>query len=217
MVLLLPVYEPGSHLRSLVASFDCPVVVVDDGSTTPVEGLPGTVLRHPRNLGKGVALRTGLRHIAAAHPGEDVICADADGQHQVSDIVRVADEVRTTGHTVLGVRRARRMPPRSRIGNTVTRLLFRAATGRAVHDTQTGLRGYPGDLVPWLLTVPGDRFEYEMNVLLAAARAGHPFAEVEIATTYLNDNASSHFGAIGDAARIYRSLVLFSVTGGERE
>ncbi|MEV4348309.1 glycosyltransferase family 2 protein [Actinoplanes sp. NPDC049596] len=209
MVLLLPVYQPSSHLSALVAEIDCPVVVVDDGSTPAVEGLPCTVLRHPRNSGKGVALRTGFRHIMAAYPGEDVVCADADGQHSVADIRRISEAVRDTGHTVLGVRRVRRMPLRSRVGNALTRLLFRATTGRSVRDTQTGLRGYPGDLLPWLLTIPGDRFEYEMNVLLAAAREGHPYSQVEIATTYLDDNASSHFGAVGDAVRIYRSLLKF--------
>ncbi|XVU23960.1 glycosyltransferase family 2 protein [Actinoplanes sp. CA-054009] len=209
MVLLLPVYQPSSHLSELVDRVDGPVVVVDDGSSPPVRGLPCTVVRHPRNRGKGAALRTGFRHIASAFPGSSVVCADADGQHDVSDISKVAALVDRTGHTVLGVRRVRRMPWRSQVGNAVTRLLFRATTGRSVRDTQTGLRGYPGAMIPWLLTVPGDRFEYEMNVLVEAARAGHPYTQVEIATTYLNDNASSHFGPVGDALRVYRSLLRF--------
>ncbi|GAA0456234.1 hypothetical protein Ade02nite_05090 [Paractinoplanes deccanensis] len=209
MVLLLPVYQPSSHLPLLVSRVDCPVVVVDDGSTPPVGGLPCTVLRHAQNLGKGAALRTGLRHIAGTYPGEDVVCADADGQHDVADIMAVADRVRETGHTVLGVRRVRHMPWRSQVGNALTRLLFRATTGRSVRDTQTGLRGYPAELIPWLLTIPGDRFEYEMNALMAAAREGHPYTQVEIATTYLDGNASSHFGAVGDALRVYRSLLRF--------
>jgi hypothetical protein len=58
--------------------------------------------------------------------------------------------------------------------------------------------------------VPGERFEYEMNLLLYAARAGHPTEEVVIATTYLEDNASSHFSALTDSVRIYRPLVRFA-------
>lgn len=220
MVVLLPVYQPGPHLPELMtdlrrAAPGCQFVIVDDGSGQAAAGvlrqaadLGGTVLRHPANRGKGVALKTGFRYAAEHRPGLDVVCADADGQHSVADIVRVADHVHRTGHTVLGVRRfAGDVPLRSRIGNAVTQALFRVATGRGVRDTQTGLRAYPAALLGWLGTVAGERFEYEMNVLLAAARAGHPIDQVVITTTYLDDNSSSHFSALSDSARIYWPLL----------
>jgi glycosyltransferase involved in cell wall biosynthesis len=216
MVVLVPVYQPGDGLSRLVADVraadpSCAVVLVDDGSTKPVE-MPGcTVLRHPVNRGKGAALRTGFAHIASTYPGEPVVCADGDGQHSAADILRVASRVAEGDHLVLGVRRVRRMPPRSRLGNAITRELFRAATGRWVRDTQTGLRGYPGSMLGWLVGVPGERFEYEMNVLLAAVRGGHPIEQVEIATTYLDGNASSHFGSMSDAVRVYRALLRFVI------
>jgi glycosyltransferase involved in cell wall biosynthesis len=225
MVVLLPVYQPGDHLPTLMtdlraAAPHCHVVIVDDGSgpaaaevLRQAENLGGTVLRHPRNQGKGLALKTGFRYAAEHRPGLDVICADADGQHSVTDIVRVADHVHTSGHTTLGVRRfAENVPLRSKVGNTVTQVLFRAATGQGVQDTQTGLRAYPGSLLGWLRTVPGERFEYEMKVLLEAARAGHPIDQVVITTTYLNENASSHFSALSDSARIYWPLLRYALT-----
>lgn len=224
-IVLLPVYQPGGHLPTLLSDLreaapGCRAVIVDDGSgpaagavLQQAENLGGTVLRHPANRGKGIALKTGFRYAAERHPGLDVICADADGQHSVADILRVAERVRATGHTVLGVRRlAEDVPLRSRVGNTVTEALFRAATGRRVHDTQTGLRAYPGNQLGWLLTVPGERFEYEMNILLGAARAGQRIEQVEITTTYLNDNASSHFSALSDSARIYWPLLRQAAT-----
>jgi glycosyltransferase involved in cell wall biosynthesis len=225
MVVLLPVYQPGEGLGTLVrelteAAPGAHVVVVDDGSSEacrPVldaaAALGCTVLRHEVNHGKGAALKTGFRHIAESHPGLDVVCADADGQHSVADILRVVDHVRLTGRTALGVRRFDGdVPLRSRLGNTTTRLLFRAATGHPVTDTQTGLRAYPGTLLGWLATIPGDRFEYELNALLQATRAGHPIDEVDIATTYVADNASSHFGSVTDSARVYWTLLRFAVT-----
>ncbi|GAB2621125.1 hypothetical protein Aab01nite_35760 [Paractinoplanes abujensis] len=211
MVLLLPVYQPSpDRLRALVAAFEH-VVVVDDGSSEPVTVPGAVVLRHPVNRGKGAALKTGFAYVARTHPGQPVICADADGQHSVEDIRRVQAEVEATGRLVLGVRRVRRMPPRSRVGNAVTRTLFRAATGQWVRDTQTGLRGMPGSMLDRLLAVPGERFEYEMNVLLWAARDGQRIEQVPIDTTYLDGNASSHFGSVRDAARVYRSLLRFVV------
>ena len=167
------------------------------------------MLRHETNRGKGAALRTGFRHTAVAHPGLDVITADADGQHHAADIARVADRA-GRGRIVLGVRRFDRMPARSRFGNEVTKALFRAATGRAVSDTQTGLRAYPADLLDKLGTIPGDRFDYEMNVLLDAAAAGRPIEEVEVPATYLDDNAASHFDGLADSVRVYRPLLRYA-------
>jgi glycosyltransferase involved in cell wall biosynthesis len=217
MILLLPVYQPDSRLLDLVGEVRArQVVVVDDGSDDTtlfdrVADLGCTVLRHDVNRGKGAALKTGFRHVLETCPGEDVICADADGQHHAADIDAVAGRVRASGRMTLGVRRMfREMPLRSRFGNTVTEVLFRAATGRAVRDTQSGLRGYPGDLLHDLVTVPGQRFDYEMNVLLHAAQVGWPIEEVEIPTRYLDRNASSHFAPITDAVRIYRPLLRFA-------
>ena len=223
MIVLLPAYRPGPHLLTLVADLRAaapgtPVVVVDDGSgpasaqvlaDAAAQGCD--IVRHPVNRGKGVALKTGFRHAAEVYPGQDVVSADADGQHGVDDILRVGAEAHRTGRLVLGVRRFDGdVPWRSRFGNTVTRLLFHAATGRGVADTQTGLRAHPADLLGWLQTVPGERFEYEMNVLLHAARDGHPIEQTVIATTYHGDNETSNFSALGDSARVYRPLLRFA-------
>jgi glycosyltransferase involved in cell wall biosynthesis len=220
MIVLLPVFQPVARLATLIAELraaapDTEVVVVDDGSgpawAPPLDearDLGAVVLRHGTNRGKGAALKTGFRYAADALPGRDVVCADADGQHHVADILRIGGLVAETHRTVLGVRRFEGdVPLRSRFGNRVTRMLFHAATGHPVEDTQTGLRGYPHASLPWLLTIPGERFEYEMNLLLAAARENHPIEQVVIPSTYLNDNASSHFGALSDSARIYWPLL----------
>jgi hypothetical protein len=84
--------------------------------------------------------------------------------------------------------------------------VFRAVTGRSVRDTQTGLRGYPPELLPWLLGVPGERFEYELNVLLGAGKAGVSFREIRIATIYENRNKGTHFRTVRDSARVYRCI-----------
>ncbi|MFC0003792.1 glycosyltransferase family 2 protein [Micromonospora siamensis] len=226
MIVLLPVHQPSEKLPALVgelraAAPDLTMVVVDDGSSgpAPAEALRAardlgcTVLRHRRNLGKGVALRTGFRYVIRTWPGQDVVCADGDGQHRTEDILRVARRVRETGRMVLGVRRfTGRVPLRSRVGNEVTRLLFRAVTGCPVRDTQTGLRGHPAAQLDWLLTVPGDRFDYEMAVLLAATRTGEGIEQTPVATRYVANNASSHFSSVVDSARVYRPLLRFAVS-----
>ncbi|MDM4780302.1 MULTISPECIES: glycosyltransferase family 2 protein [unclassified Micromonospora] len=224
MIVLVPVYRPGDRLPPLVGDLraalpGADVLVVDDGSGPAAAGVlraardrGATVLRRRVNRGKGVVLRTGFRYASTRHPGRVVVCVDADGQHGVPDVCRVADRMLTTGAPALGVREFDgEVPARSRFGNAATRVAFRLATGRDVRDTQTGLRAYPAALLGWLTTIPGDRFEYEMTVLLRMVRAGLPVEQVNIVTRYHGDNSGSHFSALADSVRIYRPLAASAV------
>ena len=220
MIVLIPAYQPGPRLAELVSRLDRHrVLVVDDGSGGPYAGAfeaarraGAEVITLDHNRGKGFALKTGFAHIEARYPGEDVVCADSDGQHRAEDIEAVAERVRTSpAAMVLGVRRfTGRVPARSRFGNAATRIAFKVITGLPVTDTQTGLRGYPARTLAWLGRVPGDRFEYELRLLLRAAREHLPVEEVEIATVYLDGNESSHFRPVIDSARIYGPLLAFT-------
>ena len=70
------------------------------------------------------------------------------------------------------------IPLRSRFGNTVTRLVYQLFTKIRVYDTQTGLRAFEGALIPKFLGIVGERYEYEMNVLLECSRCHIPIKEV---------------------------------------
>jgi putative flippase GtrA len=220
VIVLIPAYRPDHRLAELAGRLDRHrVLVVDDGSGPPyaeafaaARRAGAEVITLSGNRGKGFALRAGFAHIRQNCPGEDVVCADSDGQHRVEDIEAVAARLAASDAAmVLGVRRfAGPVPARSRFGNATTRLFFRMITGCAVTDTQTGLRGYPARMLPWLGRVPGDRFEYELRLLLRAARERLPVDEVGIATVYLDGNSSSHFRPVIDSARIYGPLLAFA-------
>ncbi|GAA1747653.1 glycosyltransferase [Nostocoides vanveenii] len=220
MIVLIPSYEPDGRLPQLVADLGgtAPVVVVDDGSG-PAYGpvfaecarRGAVIVTHPENRGKGAALKTGFAYAGTHFPGESVVCADSDGQHSPVDILRVADELADgEADLVLGARLfTGEVPLRSRFGNAVTGRLFAAATRRRLIDTQTGLRAVPARSLAWLCSIPGDRFEYELRVLLRAVADGLTIREVEIATIYLDENASSHFRPARDSVMIYRQLFAF--------
>ncbi|WP_311215239.1 MULTISPECIES: bifunctional glycosyltransferase family 2/GtrA family protein [unclassified Arthrobacter] len=223
MIILIPAYEPDHQLINIVRKLQeadpwLTIVVVDDGSGPDYQNtfddvarLGCHVLSYAVNGGKGHALKSGFSFIAERFPGHDVVCADSDGQHGVADILAVADRVRSvTGAMVLGCRNfSGNVPARSKFGNTVTRGLFRLATGQRISDTQTGLRGYRADMLPWLVTVRGQRYEYELNLLLEAKQAGYGIESVEIATVYLDHNSGSHFRPVADSIRIYAPLLKF--------
>lgn len=224
-VILIPAFEPDERLVDLVRTLGAgaPVLVVDDGSGpafaevfAEVRAAGATVLAHARNRGKGAALRTGFVAASVRWPAASVVTADADGQHTAADIRRVAAALAEADGAaiVLGARSfiGGAVPMRSRVGNVVTRALFRLATGERLTDTQTGLRGYPASALPWLGTLPGDRFEYEFLLLLKARDAGIALIEVPVATVYLDGNASSHFRPVADSARIYAPLLRFAAS-----
>jgi putative flippase GtrA len=228
VILLIPSYEPDQRLVRLLDDLrDCApdvhVVVVDDGSGpayrplfASVQGPGRTVLTYPGNRGKGCALKTGFAYIARRWPGHAVVCADSDGQHSPADILRVAATLRDQAPgrraMVLGWRSfTGPVPARSVVGNRATARLFHLATGLRLRDTQTGLRGYPASMLDWLRSVRGERFEYELNLLLRAAAEGLPVEEVEIATIYLDENASSHFRPVRDSVRVLAPLLRFSL------
>lgn len=224
MIILIPSYEPDGRLIDLVAELtagSARVVVVNDGSGSRFDPIfdkarfcGATVLDYPTNRGKGYALKQGLGYIAEHFPGEDVVSADSDGQHTPAAIEAVAAGLVATPATiVLGARAFDGdVPLRSRFGNSATRVALRLVSGIKLRDTQTGLRGYPAPLLGWLTQIEGDRFEYELNVLLEAERHGIDILEVPIETIYIDGNASSHFRPITDSVRVYLPLAKFAMS-----
>lgn len=223
-VALIPACEPGEHMVPVARALHgagMEVVVVNDGSSAACDAafqqVAGfaTVLSHANNRGKGDALKTGLRYIQTTI-GSDcvVVTVDADGQHAAGDVLHVCDVARQhPGTLTLGTRSFDgRVPLRSKLGNSLTRGVFRVASGVAVHDTQTGLRAFSGALIPRLLAIDGSRYEYETSVLLEFARDGVPLREVPIRTIYLDKNAASHFDPLRDSVRIYGRILRFSTS-----
>ena len=239
-IALIPAYEPDKKIKGLIdelieKGFD--IVVVDDGSGPDFAELfeelsrKATVLTHSENRGKGAALKTGLNYInkymaytesvltpagAVTVSGRDavIVTVDADGQHLPDDVRRVAEiSAQRRDALVLGSRAlSEDIPARSRFGNTVTRQVYSAATGIHIHDTQTGLRAFHRSLIPRLLKIEGDRYEYEINMLMQLASEGVPIIEERIETVYENNNSGSHFRTVRDSFRVYREILKFSAS-----
>ena len=223
-VILIPSLEPDERLpdyiRRLVEAGFGHVVVVDDGSSqdyqsifSEIESLDSRiqVLHHDVNHGKGVALKTGYRWIQENLPGvSGVITADADGQHTVPDCTRLAEELEKGNRALyLGARdfSLDNVPPKSRTGNRFTSLLFLLLYGKWLQDTQTGLRAFRREDLSFMIDVEGDRFEYEMNVLIACARNSLPIISIPIETVYENENKGTHYHPFKDSMRIFRVIV----------
>ena len=222
-VILIPSLEPDNRLpayvRELKENGFGKIVVIDDGSSDDYQPIfqetaqveDTVVLHHECNKGKGVALKTGYRYIMEHFDGiNGVITADADGQHTVTDCIRLAEELAKGEKALyLGSRdfSLENVPPKSRSGNKITSRVFQLLYGQYLPDTQTGLRAFRKEELPFMTEVEGERYEYEMKVLIACSRAGIPMIPVTIETIYENGNEGTHFHPIRDSFRIYKVIL----------
>lgn len=225
-IVIIPALNPDETLREIVESnrkLGNLVILVDDGSDENRRGLfeylgeKCIVLRHRENRGKGEAIKTALRYIKKELWQYDVIgIMNADGQHQTADMERLLVRAYFNQDAlVLGCRKIDdiTVPWKSRMGNRITRQVFRLATGVYVSDTQTGLRAFSTKLLDFMLQVKGSRYEYEMAALTACAKRGIRIVEVPIQTIYHDKkNSCSHFHCVRDSIKIYGQLLKFSAS-----
>ena len=218
-VALIPSLEPDENLIKIVNELlksNYKVVVVDDGSGPNYKEIfdkcKCKVISYEKNMGKGYALKTGLKFIKNNYENAYIVTMDSDGQHTVEDAEKIIKYAKRHKNTlVLGSRkRGENTPLRSFLGNTITCFIFDLVTHTKIYDTQTGLRAFSSNLIDYLLEVEGDRFEYEMNVLLNLSRNNIKVHEITIQTIYIDKNSGSHFNAIKDSYKIYKEILKFS-------
>jgi putative flippase GtrA len=218
--LIIPAYEPDERLITLLDNLReagiCNIVLVDDGSGESYQALFDqaqreygcTLLTHEVNKGKGRALKDAFSYCLDNCPEiMGCVTADSDGQHTTEDIIRCMEALeREPDHLIMGCRSFSRenVPWKSYFGNTLTRNVCGWLSGVSVSDTQTGLRAIPRAFMRELLSVDGERFEFEMNMLVES-KGRYPITEVVIQTVYdSKENHSTHFDPVRDSIRIYR-------------
>lgn len=223
IAVVIPALSPGTefppYISELIGAGFSRIIVVNDGSSLEFDRVFDsvgnsplvTVLSHKRNLGQGASLKTAYKHLID-NPGALIgaVTADADGQHAIEDILNVADSLvdKNLDHltATIGSREltSRKIPWKSRVGNGITSAVVKVLFGKYLMDTQTGLRAFPLSLLPRLVKVSGDRFEYNMNVLLNLMGNGIEIKSVPIRTIYHDTaNSVSHFRPLIDSFRIY--------------
>ena len=223
IIILIPSYEPDNKLINLVHELSkesMDIILIDDGSGVNYKDIFNkcrkytTIISYRLNKGKGYALKTGLKYIKDNYKEPYIVVTmDSDGQHRVNDAKKLIKEINANEKTLILGKRIRNdsTPLRSKIGNSITRFIYRLATGLDIYDTQSGLRVFNNLLVDFLMGIEGNRFEYEMNVLLKCASEEIKIKEVEIETIYIDNNSGSHFNTLKDSYRIYKDIIKNSI------
>jgi glycosyltransferase involved in cell wall biosynthesis len=187
------------------------VLVVDDGSSDATAARAAeagaVVLRRPLTRGKGAALRDGMQWLAArgaAHVTH-VLTMDGDGQHPGSEIpALLAASAAAPRAVIIGARQigSQEVTALRLFGNRFANRWVEIACGVRLPDSQSGFRVYP--LAATLgLGASADRFAFETEVLIRAARAGLAIVSVPVATYYPPAAARvSHYRPWRDTVRI---------------
>lgn len=168
-----------AHTRDLAE-----LLVIDDGSTDGTASAAAeagaTVVRMPRNEGKGAAIRRGI----AQAKGDVFLFMDADGQDDPRDIPILLAALETGADMVVGSRFLGRfedgaITPLNRLGNQlltgVVNLLFRVR----LTDTQAGFRAVRRAAAA-RCALTASRYDIEVDLLLGVVRNGDRVVEVPV-------------------------------------
>ena len=232
ITVVIPAYEPPlkfiDYLKNLINGGANSVIVVNDGSESKyqnvfdkakqIDGV--TVLEYKKNQGKGYALKYAFSYAKEnLDPASVIITADCDGQHSVKDVLRLATTASENPNClILGARdfSSPNVPSRSRFGNLNTRRMFSLLYGMKITDTQTGLRAFSYNMLDKMISIGGNRFEYEMNMLIISYKHNFEIIEIPIETIYEEKpddvEKRSHFKTITDSAKVW-AVLLKNVNG----
>lgn len=218
---IIPCYNPPEVFSNIILElYQMEVrdaIIIDDGSNDKrifsiVYEKGYTVIVHDTNKGKGEAIKSGLKyykeHFIDKYKG--IVMIDCDGQHRAADMDKIGQEMVHSDKFTIGVRNFNLdgVPFRNKMGNKITSSVFKRMFGVYIKDTQTGLRGIPNRLIDTFLITDGERYEYEINMLIDIVRMKEEINEVEIETVYDNKRKRySYFNPFKDSYKIYKEMI----------
>ena len=211
--LVVGCYNAASHLEQRLRDLidfldgtgrDYEVLIVEDGSiddSLPIlrrleaEVAAITVLRNPRNMGKGYSIRNGILNSR----GRYIIFTDIDMAYARTNLLAVLERLEAGDSLVVGNRRlpdsvyvvnnrlVRYVYRRHRMG-VAFNALVRALFGLTTRDTQSGLKGFSrnaaASIFPQLHT---DGFLFDIEIFIRSRALGIPVVEVPVELTYEDD------------------------------
>ncbi|HWE64551.1 MAG TPA: glycosyltransferase family 2 protein [Chloroflexota bacterium] len=189
--IIIPVYNEAATIREVLSRvrsspIEKEIIVIDDGSTDGTrdlleeERMPDTqVIFHPRNQGKGTAIRTGLKHAT----GDYVLIQDADLEYDPADyelLLRPILRGKATivyGSRFLGEHKA--MLFWHSVGNRMLTLLTNMLYDSTLTDMETCYKLFPTELIQ-RIPLRAQRFEFEPEITAKVLKRGYRIYEVPI-------------------------------------
>ncbi len=181
---IIPAYNESESIGEVLGRIGkgYEIIVVDDGSgkdiCNTVRKYGARCVRLERNMGKGYACRIGVQHAKC----DKIIFIDGDMQLDPSQIHEFVDAL-DTADMVLGYRRRRDIPLQRKISNATAVLMVLFSTGRLYRDVLCGFRAVRKKRFNELC-LRGNRYEFESEFVIKAARKRLTTAEILVNVTY---------------------------------
>lgn len=196
-IIIIPAYNEETIIGKVVSDSlkYSDVLVVDDGSSDRTSELTrearGKVIKHEKNLGKGAALKTGIKY--ALKEGYDaMVMLDGDGQHDPQFIPQLVESLDDAG-MIIGSRFLEGPPEgmalQRRFSNKLTTNLLKFTTGYHITDSQSGFRIFSQDAARVFLEIPYDDYEFESEMLFQASLNNLPVKEIPIPSSYKGEKS----------------------------
>jgi glycosyltransferase involved in cell wall biosynthesis len=215
LAIVMPARNEAEKIRRVIESIrsscrGCHIIVVDDGSSDSTSevarSLGCEVHRLDKNRGKGYACRLGAEKAKA----ERIVFIDADGQFFPEEIPRLAEKLGECD-IVIGSRDWGAVPVQRRLSNSFSRRVLNSAAKSKYRDVLCGFRAVRKG--PFMrLGLEKDRYEFEAEMLIKAARKGLRVCEIPVKVRYLDypgmpltQSLKLAFYIIGQRIRIRKS------------
>jgi len=208
--LIIPAYNEEGGLPLVIE--ECmgmvdEIVVVDDGSTDQTYKIAKKydvkLYRHERNMGKAVAIRTGINNAT----GDIIILTDADYTYPAKYIPQFISEIERGGDLVLGSRfieGVNNLPFLNNIGNRILSLLATYLSCVNITDAQTGYRAFKKNMFS-KLDIGAKSLEFETKMTVRAAKLGYNILEIPI--EYRERVGKSKLRPVRDGIKMCRALI----------
>jgi len=197
----LPAYNEEKNIAKIIVQLKKvadQIIVCDDGSTDLTsriaESLGAIVIKHPKNLGYGSAIRSIFLKSREIN-SEILVTIDADGQHKIEDIEKVAKPVVDGQADVsIGSRfldKHDNAPKYRKLGINIITKVTNSSLSEKITDAQSGFRAYNNKVLQGL--TPSDSgMGISTEILIKSSNLGFKIAEVPTEIQYEGDTSSQN-------------------------
>ena len=197
----IPAYNEEKNIAKIIVGLKkvaAQIIVCDDGSTDSTsiiaESLGAIVLKHPKNLGYGSAIRS-IFLKAREINSEGLVTIDADGQHKIEDIEKVVKPiVNGQADISIGSRfldKHDNAPKYRKLGINIITKVTNSSLSEKITDAQSGFRAYNNKVLQ-ALTPSDSGMGISTEILIKSSNLGFKIAEVPTEIQYEGDTSSQN-------------------------
>ena len=197
----IPAYNEEKNLAKIIVKLKKMVdqiLVCDDGSTDSTcaiaESLGVTVIKHPKNLGYGSAIRS-IFLKAREINSKVLVTIDADGQHKIEDVNKIIKPI-VDGQADISIGsrfldKHDNAPKYRKLGINIITKVTNSSLSEKITDAQSGFRAYNNKVLQ-SLTPSDSGMGISTEILIKSSNLGFKIAEVPTEIQYEGDTSTQN-------------------------